>query len=182
MTLLGAPPILALLAGANDNLLQAPWTAAQVENLNVYQKAGYFHPFTCGRRDQHRDNPGVLVAAVDGWHCPAGGCDYVQSWAHSFMADMPAPLIRAMQERQQQMARLRAIADGPRPCLLHEDIHPHHGADCMRFYAEYLMNHHLGGRAARDAYVLEVEQRILNQLVRQHAPAAIRRLNPALSK
>lgn len=183
MTLLGALPLTALLAGANDGLLQPPWTPAQVENLNAYQRAGYFHPFTCGRRDEHRDNPGVLVATADGWHCPADGCPYVQGWAHGFMADPPAPIVRAMTEREQQMARMREIAARPRPCLLHEDVHPDHGAECLRARAAWLINHaHLGRPAAREAYDLEVERRILDRLIREHAPATTRRLNPALSK
>lgn len=183
MTLLGAPPLLALTVGANDQLVQAPWTTSQVDNLNAYQAAGYFHPFTCGRRNEHREDPGVLVATVDGWHCPADGCSYAQSWAHGFMTDPPAPLIRSMTERQSNLARMREIAARPRPCILHEDVHPNHGGDCTRAFARWLIDHpHLVRRAAREAYALEVEQRILNRLIRQHAPATTRRLNPALSK
>jgi len=183
MPMPGAPPLLALMAGANDQLLQAPWTAAQVDNLNAYQAAGYFHPFTCGRRDEHRDNPGVLVATVDGWHCPADGCPYVQTWAHGFMAEPPAPILRPMTERELNLARMREIAARPRPCLLHEDIHPNHSNDCARTFAQWLIDHrHLVGRAAHEAYALEVEQHMLDRLVRQHAPAATRQLNLALSK
>lgn len=182
MPMLGAPPLLALMAGANDQLLQAPWTAVQVENLNAYQTAGYFHPFTCGRRDEHRDNPGVLVATADGWHCPAEGCGYVQGWAHGFMSEPPAPILRAMTRRESGLARMREIATRPRPCLLHEDVHTN-GLDCRATFIQWLVDHrHLDGEPAREAYALEVEQRILDRLVRQHAPARTRRLNPALSK
>lgn len=159
-------------------ILTAPWTADQVANLNRHQQAGVFHPFTCGRREQHPDDPGVLVATVDGWICPADGCGYGQAWAHPFMAAPPTP---AMVAHEQVWAEARALAANPRPCLLHEDIHPGYGLECMRAYARWLVDHRpLVGQAARDAYALEVEQRILDRLVRQHTPA--HRINPALSK
>lgn len=65
--------------------IRAPFTDDQVETLNRFQVGGWFHPFTCGRRAEHPDNEGVLVASNDGWHCPV--CDYTQDWAHWFMAD-----------------------------------------------------------------------------------------------
>ncbi|WP_035796419.1 hypothetical protein [Kitasatospora mediocidica] len=68
-----------------------PWTAEQVTHLNDYQQSGRIHPFTCGQRDQHPNNEGVLVATENGWHCPADGCDYTQDWAHAFMAASPPP-------------------------------------------------------------------------------------------
>ena len=72
-----------------------PWSAAQVEALNSFQRAGRFHPFTCGgdRSDAaHRTyaaenadpDLGLLVADRDGWRCPA--CSYRQAWAHAGMA------------------------------------------------------------------------------------------------
>ncbi|MFF1284352.1 hypothetical protein ACFVY4_26870 [Streptomyces sp. NPDC058299] len=165
----------------DPTFVAAPWTDDQVANLNRYQRAGVFHPFTCGRRDEHRSDPGVLVAERDGWRCPAADCGYRQTWAHLFMATPPTP---AMAERERQLAELRAAAARPRPCLLHEDIHPDHGLDCMRAYARWLADRRpLTGRPAREAYALQVEQRILDQLVREHAPAHTRRrINPALSK
>jgi hypothetical protein len=180
----GAPPILDVLATLEPTatVTAAPWTDNQVANLNRYQRAGMFHPFTCGRRNQHRDNPGILIAERDGWRCPADGCDYRQTWAHPFMTDPSEPLNRSMTKREQLLARLYEIADRAHPCLFHEDIHAHHTLDCLAARVTYLMNHHLGGQAARDAYAGEVEQRILDRLVRQHAPATTRRLNPALSK
>lgn len=155
----------------------APWTEDQVANLNRYQRAGVCHPFTCGRRDEHRDDPGVLVAGRDGWTCPADGCDYRQGWAHAFMAMTPTP---AMAAREADMRRIREWAAEPRPCLLHEDIHGHHEIECMRAYARWLVAHPgIVGRPAREAYALEVERRILDRLIRGHAPA--RAINPALS-
>jgi len=79
--------------------------------------------------------------------------------------------------------RVRAAADVPRPCLLHEDIHAGHDLDCLTARGRWLRDRpHLTGRAARDAYALEVEQRILDRLIREHAPAGTRRINPALTK
>ncbi len=64
-----------------------PWTSEQVAALNSYQRAGRFHPFTCGNRDEnrrrHRKHP-VLRATRVGWVCDA--CGYRQTWAHAFMA------------------------------------------------------------------------------------------------
>jgi len=76
-------------------IITTPWTDEQVEALNNYQRAGRFHPFTCGNRDdgKHPHEPelqdhGVLRATSEGWVCPF--CDYKQFWAHDFMA-LPLP-------------------------------------------------------------------------------------------
>lgn len=64
------------------------FTPEEVESLNAYQRAGVFHPFTCGgnRTDEaHLDGEGILLATVDGWVCPY--CDYTQDWAHPEMTD-----------------------------------------------------------------------------------------------
>lgn len=156
----------------------APWTDDQVRNLNRHQQAGMIHPFTCGRRDEHRENPGVLVAEPDGWRCPAPGCGYRQTWAHPFMA---APPTEAMLKWERAARDLRALGARARPCLLHEDIHPDQGLECYRAFVQWLRRHRpLVGQPARDAYALEVERRMLDNLVREHAPA--HRINPALSK
>lgn len=68
--------------------IYVPFTEEQVEQLNRYQRSGVMHPFTCGTRDEHPGNPGVLIATTAGWRCPA--CDYHQGWAHAFMADKDA--------------------------------------------------------------------------------------------
>ncbi|MFI5814894.1 hypothetical protein ACIA7S_28545 [Streptomyces sp. NPDC051643] len=155
-----------------------PWTPDQVENLNRRQEASLTHPFTCGQREHHYGDPGVLVADVDGWHCPVEDCGYRQTWAHPFM-DQPLTAREAQRVRDRQ--RIRELAALPRPCLLHEDVHADHGVECYRSFAAWRSARpHLVGKAARDAYALAVEQRLLDQLVRQHAPA--RRTNPALSK
>lgn len=62
------------------------FTPEEVESLNDYQKAGIFHPFTCGgnRTDKnHLDGEGLLVATEAGWYCPY--CDFKQNWAYDFM-------------------------------------------------------------------------------------------------
>jgi hypothetical protein len=63
------------------------FTPEQVKCLNLYQKEGRMHPFTCGsgnRTDEHHlDGEGVLVATEEGWKCPY--CPYVQDWAHNWM-------------------------------------------------------------------------------------------------
>jgi hypothetical protein len=71
--------------------LQAPWTPEQVAALNVFQRSGRFHPYTCGRRSEHAGE-GVLLATTAGWVCPAESCDYKQDWASAFMAQpLPEP-------------------------------------------------------------------------------------------
>lgn len=82
--------------------IEPPWFAAQVNDLNLYQRSGRFHPFTCRdhgdahhaevARAEGEATPGLLVAGPDGWTCPA--CDYRQRWAHAFMAEpIPAPAV-----------------------------------------------------------------------------------------
>lgn len=63
------------------------FTAEEAFTLNGYQEAGFMHPFTCGsgKRTEHPDGEGRLVATVHGWVCPY--CDYRQDWAHSWMKD-----------------------------------------------------------------------------------------------
>lgn len=63
----------------------APWSPNEVAALNDYQQAGWFHPFTCGIRDEHPSDEGILVATENGWVCPVESCDYTQTWAHAFM-------------------------------------------------------------------------------------------------
>ncbi|MBP5896387.1 hypothetical protein [Streptomyces scabiei] len=177
MTFLDPDLLNAHLPTTAPTIVAAPWTAEQVVNLNRHQRAGFVHPFTCGRRGHHPNNPGVLVATTEGWHCPADACGYRQGWAFPFMAE-PLTLTPSMQRMQDV---LRDAAAVPRPCLVHADIHAQHGPDCFRSWAMWLAAHpHLHGRAARDAYAHEVEQRILDDLVRQHLPA--HRVNPALTK
>ena len=66
------------------------FTPDQVVNLDRFQRAGQYHPFTCANRGDgnHRDNGvdlGALVPTVRGWICPY--CDYTQKWAHGFMSE-----------------------------------------------------------------------------------------------
>ena len=81
----------------------------QVANLNAYQVAGKFHPFTCPNRNRktHRvfnGDLGALVATVRGWICP--WCDYTQGWAHDFMCEPlpPDPVAEMLAEHRETTA------------------------------------------------------------------------------
>lgn len=74
----------------DDRLSHAPWTAEQITQLNAWQSCGWVHPFTCGKRDDHKRND-VLVATEAGWVCPFPGCDYTQGWAHKVMTGPTPP-------------------------------------------------------------------------------------------
>jgi len=65
------------------NKVEAPWTGAQVDALNRYQRLAGTHEFTCGN-DHGGDK--MLVATRKGWICPH--CDYVQSWAWDAMLSL----------------------------------------------------------------------------------------------
>jgi len=67
-------------------MIEAPWTDEQVENLNRWQQCGYVHPFTCAN---HHEGSRDLIARNDGWHCPT--CPYTQTWAHESMMQGPPP-------------------------------------------------------------------------------------------
>lgn len=67
--------------------LTPPWDEATVKGLNEYQRAGWMHPYTCGRDHGTTD----LVAHPDGWHCPHPGCDYTQQWAHTWTLGLTPP-------------------------------------------------------------------------------------------
>lgn len=71
--------------------ITAPFSDAQVEALNEFQKSGVMHPFTCGKNKSKKCklsdiHEGFLVATKNGWVCP--DCGYRQDWAHDFMADI----------------------------------------------------------------------------------------------
>ena len=59
--------------------VKAPWTEDQVNSANEFQKAGIFHPYTCGKC---RDD---LVATPEGWKCSCG--QWHQDWAEPMMLD-----------------------------------------------------------------------------------------------
>lgn len=57
------------------DIIEAPWTAQQVDALNSYQESGAFHPYTCGNCRNS-----LLVAGPEGWNCPQ--CNrWQQRWA-----------------------------------------------------------------------------------------------------
>ena len=66
--------------------IEAPWTEAQVRQLNVFQHDATVDPFTSSRDEHGNDAPQViLVATVAGWVRQEGGpviCD----WAWAYMA------------------------------------------------------------------------------------------------
>jgi hypothetical protein len=70
---------------SEPELLQAPWSSAQVDALNYFQRRGDFHEFTCPEHHDGADR--TLLATKDGWLCPH--CDYRQNWAHSMMVTQP---------------------------------------------------------------------------------------------
>jgi hypothetical protein len=71
--------------------VDAPFTPAQVESINGFQRSGRWHPFTCRDRGEslHLDygegDHGMLVAEEDGLRCR--DCGYRQTWVHDLMAD-----------------------------------------------------------------------------------------------
>lgn len=67
--------------------LDAPWTQAQVDAINAWQKQPHIHPFTC------REHPDYsLHACSSELYCPVPGCTYDQRWVHDFMAKrQPSP-------------------------------------------------------------------------------------------
>lgn len=67
-------------------IVEAPWSQQQIENLNLWQQADHVHEFTCP--NVHAESR-VLIARADGWHCP--GCAYKQTWAHAMMTLGPPP-------------------------------------------------------------------------------------------
>jgi len=55
-------------------------------------------------------------------------------------------------------------------CLLHGDFHAMDG-DCWGVTFEWMLDHqHIPEHARRDAYLLEVEQAMLDQHIRHHRP------------
>lgn len=67
--------------------ITAPFTPAQVDALNRYQRLGDVHEFTCP--NDHNGADRTLVATAMGWFCPH--CFYTQVWAHAAMAGEPPP-------------------------------------------------------------------------------------------
>jgi hypothetical protein len=66
----------------DESKVFAPFTPAQVANLNGFQESGVGHAFTCADHSDRR-----LLAREPGWECPRWDCNYMQVWAHAWMAD-----------------------------------------------------------------------------------------------
>jgi len=71
--------------------VKAPWTDEQVAALNINQRSGHIHPYTCGNcRDNGVEGECELVATTLGWVCPT--CDNTQDWCHRFSTEViPSP-------------------------------------------------------------------------------------------
>lgn len=64
-----------------SDLVRAPWTPQQVDNLNAWQARGNVHPYTCtGDHGDQRER--TLLATEEGWICRT--CGYTQDWAWEF--------------------------------------------------------------------------------------------------
>ena len=83
----------------------------EIDSFNNFQKAGIFHPFTCGsgrRTDEaHLDGEGLLIATEDGLKCPY--CEYTQDWCHEFMID------NSWQETENKMKNVLSIMATAKP-------------------------------------------------------------------
>lgn len=60
--------------------IKAPFTDAQVEALNDWQRWGPASAIRCPKHGETK-----LVAKTDGWHCPVEGCGETRNWAPEFI-------------------------------------------------------------------------------------------------
>ena len=67
-------------------MIEAPWTAEQVDTINRWQQTDHFHGLTC---PNHHKASRLLVANTDGLSCP--GCFYKQNWVPDFLMAEPPP-------------------------------------------------------------------------------------------
>ena len=68
-----------------NEILKAPWTTEQVDQLNINQGDSSLHPYTCGNKAvYHNRLESALLATETGWACL--GCGYIQDWCHAFSA------------------------------------------------------------------------------------------------
>jgi hypothetical protein len=86
-----------------------PWDEETLKNLNDYQQSGVMHPFTCRINSNH--GLGYLWATPHGWVCTdlTLKCDYVQHWAHSWIAD------GSWREYQDRLKKALAEVSPPQP-------------------------------------------------------------------
>ena len=69
----------------SDEQSVPPWTEDQVASLNAYQQSRVMHPFTGTRKADGSET--ILIATPEGWIAAPEG-PIVQTWAHSWMADL----------------------------------------------------------------------------------------------
>ncbi len=63
----------------NADVIRAPWTERQVENLRLRQ--GALHPYTCNGYEGVVHKTVNLEPRPGGLRCPV--CSYDQGWAHA---------------------------------------------------------------------------------------------------
>jgi hypothetical protein len=71
-------------------MINAPFSEAEVNEINDYQKLRFFHPLTCGDvsdkcERRNRTGEGLLTAEQGCLTCPCG--EYKQTWVPS----LPSP-------------------------------------------------------------------------------------------
>lgn len=68
--------------------INAPFTPEQVEYLGIYQRSGYYHPYTCMDNDGDCGSPENRDLLVDesGYTCPCGRYRQTVSWEHTVEA------------------------------------------------------------------------------------------------
>lgn len=78
------------------------WTEEQVDNLNRYQKVGFFHEYTC--RDDH-DGARAMVATKHGLVCPS--CGYRQTRVGTFQLEFTAEKEEKIREEYRALGIIR---------------------------------------------------------------------------
>lgn len=108
-----------------DDFIHAPFSMADVDALNGFQRLGYVHAFTCP--DNHGGADRTLFATVDGWRCPH--CDYAQDWAHRAMLTTPSHPLGETLPCDVMLPPATVIRKGCDPALLTTAIHARIGRD-----------------------------------------------------
>lgn len=91
--LLGAP---SLEQPKLEGVVEAPFTAAQIESLNEYQLCPIFRPVTC-------EEGRLMIATPIGWRCPS--CQHREYCAYDYMANWG--WLKAAKAMEKQLGRRR---------------------------------------------------------------------------